>query len=49
MLANPIGSYAACNEGHQAYGKQSWGANWSLVCDGSTTASCCTSAPVKQQ
>lgn len=41
--------HAGCNEGHQAYGKQSSGSNYSLVCDGSTTASCCTSKPSPQQ
>lgn len=39
---------AACNEGHQFSGNQSWGSGWSLVCDGSSMAICCTSRPVSK-
>lgn len=32
-----------CNPGHEAYGKQSWGCGWELICDSSTSATCCYS------
>ncbi|MDX5476942.1 hypothetical protein [Fontibacter flavus] len=45
----PMNVEAGCNPGHESSGKQSWGSNWSLVCDKSTMAICCTSRPSSNQ
>jgi hypothetical protein len=42
-------SEAACNDGHESSGNQSWGSNFTvLLCDKQTTAICCTSKPIKK-
>jgi len=48
MVAGPIDLIAACNDGHESSGAQSWGSKWTLNCDKSTSAICCTSKPVGQ-